>query len=252
MARRLVAASSNGYVNLTPIITAYPFTIYGWGLFQTKPTSGYTPFAAVNAGGYDGADVYYQGQFTADEVIAHVETGGGEQSAASLSGVTTNVWFNYVGVFTNSTDRRIYLNGSAGSASTNAKALPTLNRVTVGCRWNSGSSYHEFLNGDVADIGFVPAAASAPEIASYAAGNSGKIVWPAGSYGGRSSERVHWDFFGVSGPDETDTINGIVLTAMSTPAQSTHPSLSYGGSGLILPDNYHNGGMQLLNGGFRS
>lgn len=231
MSRILVSASSHRYDNTsTALITAYPCTIYGYFKFTgSKPTSGYPTFINIGLDFDSFLSLLYAGQFVTDELWAQAADGSAGNSVRTMASVAADTWFSGVAVFASATSRTIHVNGTAGTPDTTNIPLPAVNRIHVGAQWNSGS-YANYIDGEVADVGIVPAAASGAEITSFASGVSGQVVWPAGAYSSRNGEREHWDFFGVSGPNETGVINSTVLTANGTPAQGTHPTLSYSGA----------------------
>lgn len=232
MSRVLVSASSHRYDNTaTGIVTAFPFTLYGYFKFTgSKPTTGFPTFMGPMLDFDSFAVIRYRGQSSQDTLDARQEDGSGASSERTMASVAADTWFAGAAVFASATSRTIYVNSTAGTTDTTNLALPAVNRFHVGALWNSGS-YAGYIDGEVADVGLVPAAATSGEIADFASGISGQVVWPAGAYGSRNGERAHWDFFGDTGPNETDVINSIVLTANGTPAQGTHPTLDYGGGG---------------------
>lgn len=213
----------------TGIVTAYPFTLYGWFKFTSaKPTSGWPTFMGPNQDFDTFATLRYVGQFSTDALEARLEDGSGAGSQRTMAGVGGDTWFNGIANFASATSRTIYVNGTGGTPDTTNITFPTLSRFHVGAQWNSGT-YAGYIDGECADIGIVPASPTSGEIADYAAGISGQVVWPAGVYSSRNGERAHWDL--LTNTDLTDVINSIVLTAQGSPTTGTHPTLGYGGGG---------------------
>lgn len=224
------SASSQRLVNTsTGVIASYPFTIYGYFKFtSSKPTSGYPSFISLGLDFDTSLTLLYAGQFSTDELWAFAADGSDSHGARTMSGVSADTWFNGVAVFASATDQKAYVNGTAGTTGTGSIPFPSVNRVTVGAFWNSGS-YNNHIDGECADIGLVPKEATSGEISDYASGISGKVVWPGGAYSSRNGEREHWDLF--DNTDLTGTINSTVLTANGSPTSGTHPTLDYGGGG---------------------
>lgn len=234
MSSVFASASSQRLDNTaTGIVTAFPFTLYGWFKFTTaKPVIGYPTFLGPNQDFDTFATMQYRGQFVTDTLEARLEDGSSGGSQVTMASIAADTWFNGIAVFASATSRTIYVNGTGGTPDTTSISFPSMSRFHVAARWNSGT-YDGYIDGECADIGIVPAAATSGEIADYASGISGKVVWPAGGFGGRNGERAHWDLFDNS--DLTDVINSIVLTAQGSPTSGTHPTLDYGGGASIVP-----------------
>ena len=132
MSRILVSASSHRYDNTsTGIVTAFPFTLYGYFKFTgSKPGSGFPTFLNCGLDFDSFANIRYRG--ATDDLDARLEDGSGASSLRTMASVSAGTWFTGVAVFTSSTSRTIYVNSTAGRAGTTSLALPAGNRVRVG------------------------------------------------------------------------------------------------------------------------
>lgn len=136
-------------------------------------------------------------------------------------------------------NRTIQINTTAQSG-TLSRTPTNLNRLGLGIYIDTDDVNYGFQDAviEVADVGIVPATPTAGEITDFVTNNkSGKVVWPAGSYGGRSAEREHWDLFeaGDLNANEVGVFNSTALVPTSAPANATHPTLDYGSSTALIP-----------------
>jgi hypothetical protein len=94
--------------------------------------------------------------------------GGGVNVAASGTGFSASTWMHAAAVFTSTSSRTIYLNGTQGAHNTNNVSIPSIVRMSIGViSWNTPVNY---ANGRIADVGVWSAALNADEILSLSKG----------------------------------------------------------------------------------
>lgn len=108
-----------------------------------------------------------------------------------------------------------YGNGVAGSPISNPGGAITLNRITVGTRYN-GSSFGLFAGGDIAEVGIYNAILSADEIAAMAKGYKCSDIRP---------QSLRFDFRMIR--DLQDLSGGIVMTNTGGATVSSHPRIIF-------------------------
>lgn len=176
MARSNTGSTSNRAAVATVPITAAPGTMAMW-FKPANLTSFQQLLYVINTAntsyfgiGYDGANTFGLGDNVAycEASLASVN-----QVGVSPTGGTANVWMHIAGVFNSGTSRTAYLNGAAGSVSTNSAVPTTMNRTDIGHFAATNP-----LNGSMAEIAIWTAALTAAEILSLAKGASPLSVRP--------------------------------------------------------------------------
>jgi Concanavalin A-like lectin/glucanases superfamily len=177
VARTFVAASSQKLYAATAALTAAPLTLACWyrtttsawkGLISlAHPSNGFTGEFAVgltSAGAGIGAT----------RVVAEVNGGtGGTSAVSSISYSQAGVWEHAAAVFTSSTARAAYLNGTN-------KGTATLSATPSGITdtWLGADIFGDFHDGDLAEVGIWSIALSDLEVAVLAQGISPLLVRP--------------------------------------------------------------------------
>lgn len=99
-------------------------------------------------------------------IVAHNGTTAG---TATVGSPVTNTWRHAAGVFTSTTSRTVYLDGTTTATNTTSVSDPTsLDNLTIGARRNS--SIVNYFTGSIAEVGIWNVALAADEIASLADG----------------------------------------------------------------------------------
>jgi hypothetical protein len=175
MAYNFTAASSQ-YLNTgsTPV-TGTPLTIAGW-FFPTTDVNG-TICSVGATSGTNRYQLYYDPNFqTGAKLAANSLDNSGQSESNIASVVTLNAWQHGAGVFTSSTERLAYHNGTAGTVNTVSRTPSGLNTITIGGRWNT--TIGGLVTGRIAEVGIWNAALTAAEIASLADGMTCDKVRP--------------------------------------------------------------------------
>jgi hypothetical protein len=157
----------------TPV-TGTPLTIAGW-FFPTAANVSGTICSVGVSSGTNRQQLFYDPVNFARLAANSLDNTG--QSESSINNVVTiNAWQHGAGVFTSSTQRLAYHNGTAGTVNTVSKTPSGLNTITIGGRWNS--TIGNLLNGRIAEVGIWNVALTAAEIASLAKGMTCDKVRP--------------------------------------------------------------------------
>lgn len=108
-----------------------------------------------------------------------------------------------------------YRNGVAGTPVTNPGGAITLNRMTIGARYN-GTSYGLFADGDIADLGVWNQVLNAGEIAGLAKGFACRFARPSA---------LTW--YSRLIRNAIDLRGGVAITNTNGATVSTHPRIIY-------------------------
>lgn len=262
MARILNATD---FFKATFSVGSFPRFIYAWVRQTTNPStnSAVTLCGLFRGTGSGPEEVDYVDvqRNTADMVGKASDNNNWDIATGSSVADPDTTWRPVLYMMDSASNRTIQINTSTSNG-TLTRTPTNLNRVGLGIyvdtddvNYNADETVWE-----VADFGIVPATPTSGEITDFVTNNiSGKVVWPAGSYGGRSAEREHWDLFeaGDLNANEVGTINSTALAPTGGPANATHPTLDYGGGGggsvrILVPNHYKNGRKQVLTSGIRN
>jgi hypothetical protein len=152
---------------------SFPFTISCQ--FNPKNITQNMVLAAISdAGGGNRCVMVLGGALAGDPVRIDVLGAG---AADSTVGFTSNAWQHACGVWSSTTSRTVYLNGSNSSTSTASVVQQTINRVLIGMR-TSNDVNGLFMEGFIAEVGIWNAALTAAEVASLADGMTCDKVRP--------------------------------------------------------------------------
>ena len=213
MARTLVAASSNRYATSSTPVTGVPFTVACWYKPATV-TANQVLFNIGVAGSSANMHEIYFGT-TSKNLFANSQTGSVGQSSSGTNTITTaGTWYHCAGVYTSTTSRLAYVNGTAGTADTTSVTPAGLDACYIGVQRFSGS-FAGYCNGDLAEVALYSAALTDAEVASLAAGYSPLLVRPQSLVG-------YWPLF-ARATNEEDWTGGRAGTPNGTPAAADHP-----------------------------
>jgi hypothetical protein len=203
------------------IVTAYPLTIACW--FNVDSTAASNVLAGIGTAGTDNAALMFTD--TNGKLRAFSASGGSNASAITATSVSTGTWHHGCAVFTNATDRRIYLNGGNQADNTTNLAFPaSANRTYVGAQIYSGGVTN-FTNGRIAEVAMWNVNLSSDEVAALGKGFSPLLIRPA-------SLVAYWPMLAGSskvGGSSVTTIDrwktGYDLTEVATPTLADHPRI---------------------------
>lgn len=195
------------------VVTAYPFTIFGW----IKPNSASTGFGGLVSMGASGGTTYV-GAFDFGSVNGKITArtrGSSSADANSTTGIITASWQPFMAVFTSASSRTIYYASGASvtNVATENPTLGSLNRLRLGVFPTAESS---FFNGEMAEVAIWTAALGASEWDALKAGAVPATVLPGALL----------DYWALFSSAATQTgFNGRVLTATNTSSAATHPPI---------------------------
>jgi hypothetical protein len=195
------------------VVSAYPFTIFGW----VKPASASTGFGGLVSMGASGG-TQYVGAFDFGSVngkIAARTRGSSSADANSTTGIVTASWQPFMAVFTSASSRTIYYASGAAvtNTATESPTLGNLNRLRLGVFPTAESSW---FNGDMAEVAIWTIALGSTEWTSLSGGASPPTVQPDGLLD-------YWSLFSTAASQTG--LNGRVLTASNTSTSATHPPI---------------------------
>ena len=169
MAYDFTAASSQRLTTSSSPASGSPMTICAWA----KPTTGSN--GMIGAVGDSGTHRNQIQTNNGDFAVAAVGSLG--LGLQQFNTYTQNVWSHFAGVFSSSTSRVGYVNGTAGTANTaNIGSQNPATEVLIGIR--RATSFGFYFNGDIAEFGVWNVALTQPEIAALAKGMSCDKIRP--------------------------------------------------------------------------
>lgn len=215
---RTFNGTSGNHLNVeTPVVTAPPFTLFGW--FYS--TSSNTDQTILCVGGQNST-------FTEDRqlrlvsalgsvgyLIAQSRQGSTQAYAQTAAAPSINTWNSACGVFSANNSRAVYLNGGSKGTNTSTVTVTTtdLKRTAVGLSRSLGNSAG--MTGQVAHPAIWNAALTDEEVAMLAAGLSPLRVRP-------QSLVFYQPYLGRDSP-EIDIAGGRALTVTGAAASANEP-----------------------------
>lgn len=196
-------------------VASPPMTLACW--FNVASTTG--TYGLITFGGStDAGGLTARG--AAGGVVAAWSLQGGSYSESVSAAYSANTWNHGAAVFSSTSHRQAFLNGSSGSANTNARS-PSVSRTGIGATARTIPS--GFCNGSIMWPAIWNAVLTDDEIASLAAG-----AYPATI---RPDALVFCPpLGGFDGDHDIDIVGGLSLTAVNTPTWTDDSP-----SGLIYP-----------------
>jgi hypothetical protein len=210
MARTFTFASSQYLSKSAGVVTSLPFTMAAW----VRPDD-----TSLNAGimllgaSANSTDYYYMQQ--SGTTLSVFQFGGGTNASSTVTSAFTNgVWAHVCGVWTSTTSRLSYLNGTAGSASATSITTSGINRTIVGARLQTDVA-GRFYSGRIAWPSIWNVALTATEVAALAGGANPLDIR-------RLSLQASWPSYGFQSPEQ-DLVGANSLTVNAAPPQSDGP-----------------------------
>ncbi len=171
-ARQFTETSGQFMARTTAPISSYPCTISAW----YKPSNNTSNHSIVYIGSTTDTRrflIYRAGPSSNNVAVLDNRNDGGA-SIQILAGTTpvtnTAAWYNVVGVFASSTDRKIYVNGTQENSDTSSMTTTSLNRYSVGARGIPAPSYGLYANAKIAEVAVWSVALTSAEILQLAKG----------------------------------------------------------------------------------
>jgi hypothetical protein len=196
---------TNQYTSCTAPMTGEPMTIAAW-MFVTS-TVGIRRLVTLgdNTGSHRRGFLLNSGNFQLADV------GSSGAIAAAFGTISQNVWFHGAGVFRTATSRTPYVNGVAGSTTTNNRGTQTApNEFNIAAGYASGV-IGAFFQGRFAEVGVWNVELTLAEIASLTTGMSCDKVRPQSLV-----------FYAPLARDLIDVRGGLVITNNNTATVANH------------------------------
>jgi hypothetical protein len=202
---------SNQYLNTaTAPVSAEPITMACW-FYLNNTTADHTLVSINGSSTLSYFQMQAAGSLAGDPVRAVTFAGGGGANvAASNTGFSASTWTHAAAVFTSTSSRTVYLNGSQGAINTNNVSIPSIVRMSIGViSWNTPVNY---ANGRIADVGVWSAALNADEILSLSKGVTCDKVRPQSLV-----------FYAPLVRELQDVKGGLTITNNNTATVANHP-----------------------------
>ena len=197
-----MAAGINGatdFFSFPPPVTGEPFTMSCW---VYAPTLGNRFVVRLAGGVSDYHGLLYLSDGTA--IARSFRTGDGSFNGQSTTtGFTAATWHHLCGVWSSTSNRQVFLNGSSGAANTTSKSVASLATASV-----ATTGVHH-----IADLSIWNVVLTQAEISSLADGFSGSRIR-------RGSLLLHAPLIRAR-----REIHGTALTDGGTPTVETHPPI---------------------------
>jgi hypothetical protein len=188
----------------SPVLNV-PMSIAGFG--KTTAVGG----RAVVSVGESGAGTHrHQMQITTQFITATTVGSAGVISAVSSVAAASNQWTHACAVFSNSSSRIIYVNGTNTGNDAVNNITNNANAIYVGARNSNGVG--AYFTGDIAEVGIWNAALTAAEIASLAKGMTCDKIRPQNLV-----------FYAPLVRDLIDAKGGLTITNNNTATVANHP-----------------------------
>jgi hypothetical protein len=210
MAYNFTAASSQ-FVSTgsTPLIGT-PVTI-ACNFYRKTNTSGHVLFAIDNGTNAATGITVISLPPASNVLLATSNDGSGARSAQTTATYQLNTWNHACGVFSNTSNRTVYLNGGNNVTNTVTSNVTNQSNISIGARYIGGvvGLFADIL---IAEVGIWNAALTAAEIASLAKGMTCDKVRPQSLV-----------FYAPLIRNLQDTKGGRIITPVNSPIVAAHP-----------------------------
>lgn len=210
--RNFIAASSQYAALQSAAVTGYPATFSAW--FNANSTNATGTIVVVQ----DSANTARFGLFSLAgggfQVSVTATNGGAGYNAVGVGGNPSNTWIHVCAVFSSSTLRSLYVNGTFVTNDTQQAVMSpsvTFNSTHVGTRALSGA-LGTYVDARLADVCIWPAALAAGQITALAAGADPRTV-------SSTAPTFYAPFWGEASPEIN--LSGAAIALTNSPAKGT-------------------------------
>lgn len=166
---------------------------------------------------YDGSNGGYSLAWNVTNMAARAQAGGGA-SALISTGSGEGAWHRGVGVFTTTTSRQVYLDGTAGTENTTLITAGTPANSLIGA-WHNGTIFTSLMDGRIAEAAIYNVAWTQADVDAYEAGYSPELIRPDGLV---LYTRLMKEAGGI-----IDRLDSAAWTINGTPTDIDHPLVIY-------------------------
>jgi hypothetical protein len=204
--------TSDYLIHNTALVTTTPLTMVCWAKWDALGTAGILMRIGDNAATSGLLNCFSIRKNASDAVIASTANAT-TQGNSSITITNANQWYHVAGVFTSSTSRTVYVDGTAGTANTTSLTPSGLDDTTIGAATYTGGII-TYMNGSIAEAGIWNVVLTAAEISSLSKGISPLSIRPGNLL-------AYWPLIGKSSP-EIDSHGRYEMTLTGT-SDSDHP-----------------------------
>lgn len=219
--------STQYLTNANAVVSGTPLTLACW--FRSDDVANAYTLMCVEKPGPANPEFFritLRGNLAGDPVTARAQVGVTAGVAQTTSGFSASTWHHACAVFTDATNRAVFLDGgNKGTESTNA-APSGLTTTSIGTDFVTGSAGRH-MAGLIAEAGVWNVALSDTEVAILALGVSPLLVRP-------QSLVAYWPLIGRTSP-EIDLVGGYGMTLTNAPTVAVHPRVLYQAQSVIAP-----------------
>ncbi len=203
------------------VVSSPPFSVSLW-VYPLNTTEDHYVFGLTTAAGAHNYMIALYGAYTGlgTDVVAGITDDATPPAsyAVATASFTANAWQHITMVWTSTSSRTVYLNGSNSATESTLTRTPVVNRTTVGAALYAGTAYGSSCR--VAQCGLWNVALGADHVAALAAGYHPRLVRPA-------SLVSCWDLGGFAGEYDNDWVGGYNLTPTNSPTWADGPPIIY-------------------------
>ncbi len=222
MARLFDDGTTDLLLNANAVVSSYPFSMGGW--MNTNDDGINEAIISIGDTATDNElwSLILRGDLAGDNIYFRSRDGGSNKNAITTSGITVDTWHHILGVGTNATDRKVYLDGgNVGSDAINSTPSGLdATAIGINVRDNSISPF----SGLLAEMAIWNINLTAAEGAILAAGYSPLFVRPANLVAYWSLIR---DTVGDGTGNDNDIVGGFTMAPVNTPTIGAHPRIIY-------------------------
>ena len=209
---------TNDRLNIATTVISEPLTIACWARDDDVGTSKAIAGLFDTAAG-DGESWYLELNESGSFLV--FANDAGSYTNASGGSYSSNTWHHLAGVYTSSSSRTAYLDGTAGTPNTTSTTITGIDELILGAEYAGG---YNFGDCDVAEVGVWNVALSAAEISALANGASPLLIRPGALAHYAPLIRDPW----------VDRFSG-VFTITDSPSAITHPRIIHPSQQVWVP-----------------
>jgi hypothetical protein len=199
-------------------ITAEPWSIAGWAYANEDVATIQRVFGLKNSSSDDGFYMRFRGDVGGDPLQLYIQDTGIVSDTVLAGNPGFNSWFHWGCVFTSTSNRTAYLDGSGTNSTKSVTGMDSPDYFEL------SESVSRPWGGYLAEVGAWNVSLTAAEFGVLTLGYSPLLVRPA-------SLIAYWHLIGRTSP-EVDRVGGYDLALTNSPGTAAHPR-------VIMPESKH-------------